>query len=49
MSTSLQFPRYGDKANSAFFEEYLVQLLEERDRVGLTGAIHQIDALMITV
>ena len=49
MTPSLSFPRYGDKANSPFYEEYLVKLLEERDRVGLTGAIHQIDALMITV
>lgn len=49
MPASLRFPRYGDKANSPFFEEYLVKLLEERDRVGLTGAIRQIDALMITV
>lgn len=49
MSASLRFPRYGDKANSPFFEEYLVKLLEERDRVGLTEAIRQIDALMITV
>ena len=49
MTASLRFPRYGDKANSAFFEDYLIQLLEERDRVGLTEAIRQIDALMITV
>jgi len=49
MSTSLQFPRYGDKHNSAFFEDFLVRLLEERDRAGLTDAIRQIDALMITV
>ena len=50
MSTASQaFPRYGDKANSAAFEEYLVKLLEERDRIGLTQAIRRIDALMITV
>ena len=51
MSTaqSLRFPRYGDKLNSAFFEEYLVKLLEERDQSGLTDAIRQIDALMLTV
>lgn len=48
-SKSLSFPRYGDKLNSAFFEEYLVKLQEDRDRVGLTEAIRQIDALMITV
>lgn len=49
MAPSLDFPRYGDKRNSPFFEEYLVKLLEERDRVGLTDMIRQIDALMITV
>jgi hypothetical protein len=49
MTQSLGFPRYGDKQNSSFFEDYLGKLLEERDRVGLTGAIRQIDALMITV
>jgi len=49
MSHSLNFPRYGDKRNSSFFEDFLGQLLEERDRVGLTESIRQIDALMITV
>lgn len=49
MTPSLGFPRYGDKENSPFFEEFLVSLLEERDRAGLTQAIRQIDALMITV
>ena len=49
MSPSLGFPRYGDKQNSPFFEDYLVRLLEERDRIGMTGMIRQIDALMITV
>ncbi|MEW6678939.1 MAG: hypothetical protein AB1421_13545 [Pseudomonadota bacterium] len=48
-SPSLRFPRFGDKQNSPFFEDFLKQLLEERDRVGLTEAIRQIDALMITV
>jgi hypothetical protein len=48
-SPSLSFPRYGDKLNSGFFEEYLVKLMEERDRSGLTEMIRQIDALMITV
>lgn len=47
--TSLDFPRYGDKLNSDFFEEFLVQLLEERDRSGLTSMIRQMDAMMITV
>lgn len=46
---SLQFPRHGDKENSVFFEEYLQRLLEERDRLGLTEMVHEIDALMITV
>ncbi len=49
MTNSLGFPRYGDKQNSPFFEEFLTKLLEERDRVGLSQAIRQIDALMITV
>jgi hypothetical protein len=46
---SLGFPRHGDKENSAFFTEYLERLLEERDRTGLSGLIHEIDAIMITV
>ena len=46
---SLQFSRHGDKQNSAFFEENLVRLLEERDALGLTSMIHEIDALMISV
>ena len=49
MTLSLQFARQGDKLNSDFFEEYLVRLLEERDRSGLTDMIHEIDAIMITV
>ena len=49
MSESLGLARYGDKQNSPFFEDYLVRLLEERDRIGMTGMIRQIDALMITV
>jgi len=49
MTLSLSFPRQGDKVNSGFFEEYLVRLLEERDRSGLTDIIHEIDAIMITV
>lgn len=46
---SLEFTRHGDKENSPFFEEYLVRLLKERDEMGLTAMIHEIDALMITV
>ena len=49
MSKSLEFNRHGDKQNSAFFEDYLVRLLEERDRVGLTELIGEIDAIMLTV
>jgi len=49
MAHSLSFVRQGDKLNSEFFEEYLIKLLEERDRCGLTDNIHEIDALMITV
>lgn len=46
---SLIHPRHGDKANSPWFDEYLVRLLEDRDRIGLTAMIREIDALMITV
>ena len=49
MPDSLSFKRSGDKLNSDFFEEYLIRLLEERDQIGLTDMIHEIDALMITV
>ncbi|HCS13678.1 MAG: hypothetical protein COS82_11500 [Zetaproteobacteria bacterium CG06_land_8_20_14_3_00_59_53] len=49
MTQSLSFARHGDKRNSDFFNEYLVKLLEERDRSGLTDNIHEIDAMMITV
>jgi hypothetical protein len=48
-SLSLSFHRNGDKQNSGFFEEYLERLLEERDRVGLTEMIREIDVMMITV
>ena len=46
---SLKFSRHGDKQNSAFFEDNLIRLLEERDQLGLTSMIHEIDALMISV
>lgn len=46
---SLIHPKQGDKANSPWFEEFLVRLLEDRDRIGLTEMIREIDALMITV
>ena len=49
LAPSTQFKRYGDKQNSEFFEEYLVRLLEERDRVGLTDLIAEVDAIMMTV
>lgn len=46
---SLGFERHGDKEHSAFFEENLIRLLEERDALGLTAMIQEIDALMISV
>jgi len=46
---STDFRRHGDKENSPFFEEFLQRLLEERDQMGLTDMIHEIDAMMITV
>lgn len=49
MLCSTHLPRYGDKQNSVFFEEYLPRLLEERDRSGLTEVIGGIEALMISV
>lgn len=49
MINSLAFPRNGDKWNSSFFEEYLGRLLEERDRVGLTEMVREVDAIMLTV
>ena len=49
MLCSTAMPRFGDKKNSDFFEEYLIRLLEERDRAGLTEMIGGIEALMITV
>lgn len=42
-------PRFGDKQNSEFFEEYQQRLLMERDRSGLTEMIGGIEALMISV
>ena len=49
MLCSTGLPRFGDKQNSDFFEEYLQRLLEERDRSGLTEMIGGIEALMISV
>ena len=49
MISSLSFPRNGDKKNSEFFEDYLQRLLEERDKIGLTDLIHEMDSIMITV
>lgn len=49
MINSLAFARHGDKENSPFFEEYCQRILAERDRLGLTEMVHEIDALMITV
>jgi hypothetical protein len=49
LKNSLESTRYGDKENSDFFETYLKRLLMERDSLGLTEMVHEIDALMITV
>jgi len=49
MLQSNSLPRHGDKQNSDFFEEYLARLLDERDALGLTAMINEIDAIMITV
>ncbi len=49
MLCSTNMPRFGDKKNSEFFEEYLLRLLEQRDRSGLTEMIGGIEALMISV
>ncbi len=48
-SRSLDFSVRSDLKNSAFFDEYLNKLLEERDSVGLTELVREIDALMLTV
>ena len=49
MLNSSYYPRFGDKKNSEFFEEYLPRVLQERDRSGLTEMIGGIEALIITV
>lgn len=49
MLCSTNLTRFGDKKNSDFFEEYLLRLLERRDRSGLTEMIGGIEALMISV
>lgn len=41
--------RQGNKLNSDFFEEYLVRLTDERDRLGLTRMIGGIEAILMTV
>lgn len=46
--SSSSFPRRGDAINSTFFEDYLLRLLEERDTVGVTDIIQEVDALMLT-
>lgn len=46
---SLIHPIQGDKANSPWFNEFLIKLLEDRDRIGLTEMIRQVDAMMINV
>ena len=49
MFDSNSYQRFGDKQNSAFFEEYLFRVLTERDRCGLTDMIGGIEALLIAV
>jgi hypothetical protein len=49
MFNSKHHPRFGDKQNSTFFEEYLPRLLDARDQSGLTEMIGGIEALMMTV
>ena len=49
MFCSTNMPRFGDKKNSDFFEEYVYRLLNERDKSGLTDMIGGIEALMISV
>ncbi len=49
MNASSKFSRNGDKQNSEFFENYLIKLLDERDRIGLTQMIGEIDSIMLTV
>ncbi|HUM99809.1 MAG TPA: hypothetical protein PLI96_04930, partial [Halothiobacillus sp.] len=49
MFDSNSFQRFGDKQNSAFFEEYVTRVLAERDRSGLTEMIGGIEALVIAV
>jgi len=49
VSPSLSHNRHGDKQNSLFFEVNLIRLLQERDRVGLTELVPEIDAITITV
>ncbi|GAB6140420.1 lpg1639 family Dot/Icm T4SS effector [Methylosoma difficile] len=49
VSKSLAFAAHGGISNSAFFNEYLGKLLEERDELGLSDMIQEIDAMMLTV
>ncbi len=49
MICSTNMPRFGNKKNSEFFEEYVYRLLTERDSSGLTDMIGGIEALMISV
>lgn len=49
VTPSLSFPRHGDKINSDFFNEYLIRLMEDRDSLGLSEMIFEIEAMMITV
>ncbi len=43
------FKRFGDKVNSDFFEEYLLKIYKERDKLGLSENIGVIEAVMVEV
>ena len=43
------FKRYGDKWNSDYFEEYLLKIYKERDRIGLTDNLGAIQTVVVEV
>lgn len=43
------YPRFGDKTNSDFFEENLLKIYEERDKIGLTDNIGLMGMMLIQV
>ncbi len=44
-----QYPRFGDKKNSSFFEEYLMKIYEERDRSGVSDNVGLMRMILIQV